>query len=81
MNKLKIWFDGNKLLLNLIKIKIMLFRNCKPSSETKIEINGVTIERVQEHTFLGVIIDDKVNWKPHIQYKQKKISKSIFYPE
>lgn len=37
-NKLKVWFDGNKLSLNLIKTK-MLFGNCKLNSEIKMEIN------------------------------------------
>jgi len=31
-------------------------------------INEVEIERVSAIKFLGVIIDNNLNWKPHISY-------------
>ena len=77
MSKLKVWFDSNKLSLNLVKTKFMLFGNCKRDTEACISIEGVNIERVFEIKFLGVIIDDKISWKPHIKYLQSKISRSI----
>lgn len=40
-------------------------------------INDVEIERVSEIKFLGVIIDNKLCWKPHITYIKAKMSKSI----
>ena len=36
-------------------------------------INGVSIKRVHETKFLGVIIDDKLSWKPHADYLHKKL--------
>ena len=32
---------------------------------------------VSQTTFLGVIIDDKLNWKAHISYISGKISRAI----
>ena len=32
---------------------------------------------VKSTIFLGVIIDDKLKWKEHLQYIKNKISKSI----
>ncbi len=39
--------------------------------------NNVVIERVSKIKFLGIIIDNKLCWKPHINYIKTKISKSI----
>ena len=77
MSNLKLWFDYNKLLLNLTKTKCMLFGQCKRDTEACISIEGVNIEKVSEIKFLGVLIDDKISWKPHIKYIQGKISRSI----
>ena len=42
-----------------------------------IEINNITISRVKNVKFLGVILDEKMSWKDHINYISKKISKCI----
>ena len=42
-----------------------------------IEINNITISRVKNVKFLGVILDEKISWKDHINYISKKISKCI----
>uniref|UniRef100_A0A8C7YP82 Reverse transcriptase domain-containing protein n=1 Tax=Oryzias sinensis TaxID=183150 RepID=A0A8C7YP82_9TELE len=76
MEKLKIWFNINKLSLNLSKTKIMLFGNCKKCMDINVTIDGVQLERIYECKFLGVVIDDKLSWKPHIKYIQSKLSKS-----
>ena len=34
--------------------------------QTQIKIDNVAIERVHEHTFLGVTLHHKLSWKPHI---------------
>lgn len=74
-NKLKIWFDWNKLSLNLNKTKIMLFGNSRVNTQMKID--GVEMERVHEIKFLGVTIDDKISWKSQIKNVQSKVSRSI----
>ena len=75
MSKLKRWFDSNKSL-NLSKTKIM-FGNCKSNNQVHVKIDSVTIERVYVNTFLGVIIDHKLCWKPHTKHIQSKVSRSI----
>ena len=74
---LKKWFDVNKLSLNLTKTKYIIFSNRKFNTPVKLSINKVEIERVYEHTFLGLIIDNRLSWKPHIDKTKTKISKSI----
>ena len=36
-------------------------------------INGTPIEEVSEIKFLGVLIDNKLNWSAHIEYLVKKL--------
>uniref|UniRef100_A0A8C6TNG6 Reverse transcriptase domain-containing protein n=1 Tax=Neogobius melanostomus TaxID=47308 RepID=A0A8C6TNG6_9GOBI len=76
LRKLKTWMDINKLSLNLNKTKVMFFGNYngKPDS---VNIEGVVLDTVSEIKFLGVIIDSKLSWKPHIRHIQGKVSKSI----
>lgn len=62
----KYWFDLNKLTLNLRKTKCVVFGNRLSNKIGKWMINEVEIERVSAITFLGVIIDNNLNWKGHL---------------
>ena len=53
----------------------MLFRNTT-AIDTELSINGVCLERVWVATFLGVLLDEQLNWKPHIASVQSKLSKT-----
>ena len=69
------WFAINKLPLNVLKASYMLFRN-NTAIDTELHINGVCQERVRVAQFLGVLIDEHLNWKPHIASVQSKLSKT-----
>ena len=69
------WFAINKLSLNVLKTSYMLFRN-NTAIDTELSINGVCLERVRVAKFLGVLIDEHLNWKPHIARVQSKLSKT-----
>ena len=77
MNKLKQWFDRNKLSLNLNKTKIMFFGNRKIDTQENEMIANMGIERVNQIKFLGVILDHKISWKPHIAYARAKLARSV----
>ena len=77
LSALKNWFDVNKLSLNVSKTKFIIFGNRPITKGAKIMINNVEIERVFETKFLGVTIDNKLNWKTHINNIRTKISKTI----
>lgn len=46
-------------------------------NEVSLKIDGVEIQRVKEAKFLGVIIDEDLTWKSHINYTKGKIAKAI----
>lgn len=77
LGTIKRWFDINKLSLNLNKTKYIVFGDRKNLDQTQIRINNIEIQRVNINNFLGVIMDDKISWKPHINHIKSKISKSI----
>ena len=41
--------------------------------DTILAIEGTIIKQVTETKFLGVTIDDKLSWKPHIEILNKKL--------
>ena len=55
----------------------MLFTNKAHQGNVSINANGQTIKEITEIKFLGVMLDNKLSWKAHINYISSKISKSV----
>ena len=77
---LKSYIDANYLHINLTKSKFMLFRTprSKPNFEADnytLTYDGFNLQRVKCIKFLGVFIEESLNWSDHINYIGKKISK------
>ena len=70
------WFSLNKLSLNVTKTNYMGFGKKNNSSEI-IKINNHAIERVSTAKFLGVMVDEKLNWSFHVSHFCKKLSECI----
>ena len=68
------WLALNKLVLNISKTNIMLFKNHK-SIKNNISINGVSLQKVHSLKFLG--IDHQITRKDHIIHISNKLSKSM----
>ena len=79
LDKLAKWFTSNKLSLNIKKTHYILFSLSSVIKNTQIDvkINENSIEKVSSTKFLGIYIDDKQNWVPHIDHVCKKLRKSI----
>ena len=71
------WLLSNKLSLNVRKSNCVIFRPArkKPPRNIKLEINGDQIEELDSTKYLGVILDQKLNWKKHISHVSTKLSK------
>ena len=55
----------------------MLFSNCKKKTDIEISITNAKIDLVYKTKFLGVLTDNKLNWKDHIDMIKTKLSKNI----
>ena len=73
------WLKVNKLSLNLTKTNFMIFhpRQKKVNVNVPLTLENTVIKQVTETKFLGVLIDQHLSWKPHIDFVSKKISKSV----
>ena len=77
--KIMRWLATNKLTLNVTKTHFVIFRNPgKSVSLTKqLLINDTPISQEPYTKFLGVWLDEKLNWAKHIFEISKKISKGV----
>ena len=71
-------FCANKLSLNTDKTKHVLFHNAKSKDDLPLVlpdlfIKDVKIKRETSLNFLGVMIDDHLSWKTHVQLVERKI--------
>ena len=71
------WLKANKLSINEKNTHYMAWY---PSSFTMdrslpIQSNGQQIEVVSESKFLGVVLDNSLTWKAHIQHVRDKVSR------
>ena len=72
------WLSANRLTLNVDKSNFLIISNKKKtSSAIDIRIDDVSIKEKDYIKYLGVLIDNKLNWKQHAQYVNMKISKGI----
>ena len=72
--KIDNWMKINKLSINYAKTKSLLVTAKKNPINMNILIGKHEIEQVSQLKYLEVIIDNKLNWKPHIQYLCSKLS-------
>ena len=75
------WFLANKLTANLSKAsKYMLTLGklrLSPPDRFVIKMGDTVLEKVNSIKYLGVMFDDRFNWKDHISYISSKISSSV----
>uniref|UniRef100_A0A0A9YPH7 Putative RNA-directed DNA polymerase from transposon BS n=2 Tax=Lygus hesperus TaxID=30085 RepID=A0A0A9YPH7_LYGHE len=84
------WFYDNYLTLNTSKTKLILYggnkslvqesnlcirlHTCEPNDGC----SCAPIERVTMHKYLGLVLDEELNWKPHIDYTHDKVKKFMY---
>jgi hypothetical protein len=79
LRRVKNWCDANSLAVNIKKTKCMLIGpNAQTRFATDISMENRIIERVTNFKFLGIIIDEKLTWKPHIEALSKKLSSGLY---
>ena len=74
------WFNTNKLSLNTKKKKIIIFKLNMENyniSEAEINIDGRKSKHVKCTTFLGITIDEHLDWNVHIEKLSNKIARNV----
>ena len=77
LRKVSKWFSENKLTLNVSKSKYMIIRRGYRKSDNifSLKFNGKKMEQCSTYKYLGLHIDEKLNWKNHVKYLCEKLSK------
>ena len=73
-------WTANKLTLNISKTNYAIFSGSidAHSMNLSLQIGNEYISKVQHVTFLGVIIDEKLNWNKHIENCKNKLSSGAY---
>ena len=73
------WLNANRISLNVSKTEFIIFR--KPSKSVsleslKIKISGKKLYTSTSIKYLGVLIDEHLSWRAHIDELIKKLNRS-----
>ena len=75
LNVLDGWLKYKKLALNINKTKYMIISNKNNQEQLCISINQEQIANTSELKYLGIIIDNKLTFGPHIDNVIAKVAK------
>ena len=77
LNNLIDWFKANKLTLNLDKTVCVLFNNKSKTKELTLNIGTYKLHSSEIVKFLGVWIDNRMNWTKHISTLKVKLKQNM----
>ena len=87
LERFYLYFTVNKLSINPSKTKYMIYkpdvrhRTCSKrlydTTNTTIVMNDIELEEVKSTKFLGLILNNKLNWDLHKRYVYNKICKNL----
>ena len=81
MIQLNSWFDSNKLTLNTSKSSFTIFKSSRKriiNLPNSIDFLNYKIERTSSIKFVGIILDEHLTWKEHINEVCNKL-RSLFH--
>ena len=82
LDKVSNWFKANKLSVNASKTNYMIMGTPHMTSAEILQninvlLDDTSLERVDYTKFLGVLIDENLTWKTHINCVSKTLSRNI----
>ena len=81
LEAINVYMYANKLHINHNKVFYIHFKpkgnNATKSDNFDLNLCGKNIKQVTETKFLGVIIDEKLTWLPHVNYLTNKLKSCI----
>ena len=77
--KISDWLSANRLSLNVSKSKLLYFTNKNRNNlkDINIRINNEILKEVDAAKYLGVHMDNKLNWNTHTNNMKLRLSKGI----
>ena len=76
LQKVMDWTTSNRLTVNSSKTELLLFTNRRPEViQQQVLLNGSCVDFVDHARFLGVMVDNKINFKGQINQVVNKVAK------
>ena len=78
VDRINLWFQANKLNLNLPKCNYTAFGKKTRTEQTQhlnVKINGIPIKQIEVVQYLGILIDENLTWDAHINHVINKLLK------
>ena len=72
------YYDMSKLKVNVKKTKYMVIGSAIQTN-IPIVMKDELLDKVDEIKYLGIMIDNKLNFKSHLKYVEKKVSKKVYF--
>ena len=76
MSTISKWFSTNKLTLNIDKTVCVLFQKNNKTEKVELQVNDATILSQPNTKFLGMWLDQHLNWNKHIDILLLKITRN-----
>ena len=78
LNKINDWLRANKLTLNANKSNCIFFhKKCNETTKIHLEVSRTKIPQVTHTKFLGVRVDENLNWNEHLNRLIPKIKHNM----
>ena len=77
LDRLAIWAENWQMKFNIQKCSIMQMTKQQTKSLFCYTILGQTLTVVEQHMYLGVKLDHRLSWCPHINYVCNKANKLL----
>ena len=77
LNKISLWLRSNRMCLNVSKTKYIIFNRLSTSPDLKLYMNGIELEKVENFNFLGLYINEKLDWTLHLNLITGKLSRVL----
>ena len=76
--KISNWININKLTINYKKTNYIIFTRLKYTKNFNIQMQNNKIEKVSEIKYLGVYLDEKIDWNYQIKTVEAKIARASY---
>ena len=76
--KISNWLKTNQLTLNLTKTTYLIITKKTLTHKFHITIDNYELEENFQAKYLGVIIDNKLNWNEHVKYIRNKLASACW---
>jgi hypothetical protein len=70
------WMEENMLQIAHHKTEMLVVTNCKQAVTAHLELDVSTIESKRQLKYLGVMVDDRLNFNSHIDYACERAAKA-----